>query len=742
MSKDEYDAIKNNLDKIFEKQSNYLQAQETAQQSISEIYQTMEEYQSFIADFEADLLTGMEEEAENQIQHLEKLNSSLTKALKDLLDEVKNRLDQRRKQEDNQKTESDLSQKQQRLTMLRADTGGGHAVEIAQLEKELAEAQQNYQRTLEDQLLERLQQQGDIAEKQRQHQIDLLSIQNQIAKETGTNLAQVKEWMNDPEKYYDQIRAAWLENQHYDEVGPNEQDKLEKQFEQNFAKFRGYKEQLDKYDEMIGQLNTLENDVNRIATEISLNKPEHTAADMKAKGYSAKTLKRVGYNVSSLVNAGYNKKELKEAGITAKDLAKNKVSASVAKKAGFGAKDLMQAGYSAKSLLKAGYNPISVAKAGYSGKQLKEAGITSYLSKKGITDINQAIDNGISKSVASGIYGAKASLQDANLSGALTQKATGASLATLQKIVNKNPNDKATQKDLAGVKTKIDTNGKDKGGITEGSVNANGKWIYANVGSTLKGQRLDTKTGKGTGKVYTVTIDKLTATHFKNNKAEATQALIYAITHQAWGSKINSNFSALVKAAGIKGKQYKLGAADHNWYASVGGDGLIYQNTADGVAKWNPATGKTWIEKYNQKNFLAIAKRNNGVSREYAQVLINKKAYTKKALQKLGVKQFRTGGLADYTGPAWLDGTPAKPELVLNAQDTKNFIALKDVLSKAIGSTSSVSNEYGGDATYEININVDHLNSDYDVDKVAERVKKIIVKDSSYRNVTQVRKFR
>ena len=108
----------------------------------------------------------------------------------------------------------------------------------------------------------------------------------------------------------------------------------------------------------------------------------------------------------------------------------------------------------------------------------------------------------------------------------------------------------------------------------------------------------------------------------------------------------------------------------------------------------------------------------------------------------MGVKQFRTGGLADYTGPAWLDGTPAKPELVLNAQDTKNFIALKDVLSKAIGSTSSVSNEYGGDATYEININVDHLNSDYDVDKVAERVKKIIVKDSSYRNVTQVRKFR
>ena len=46
------------------------------------------------------------------------------------------------------------------------------------------------------------------------------------------------------------------------------------------------------------------------------------------------------------------------------------------------------------------------------------------------------------------------------------------------------------------------------------------------------------------------------------------------------------------------------------------------------------------------------------------------------------------------------------------------------------------------DATYEININVDKLTSDYDVDRVAERVKKIIVKDSSYRNVTQVRNLR
>ena len=67
---------------------------------------------------------------------------------------------------------------------------------------------------------------------------------------------------------------------------------------------------------------------------------------------------------------------------------------------------------------------------------------------------------------------------------------------------------------------------------------------------------------------------------------------------------------------------------------------------------------------------------------------------------------------------------------------------LKDVLANAMSSMGEVSNNYGGNATYEININVDKIEKDYDVDRVAERVKKIIVKDSGYRNVTQVRNFR
>lgn len=48
--------------------------------------------------------------------------------------------------------------------------------------------------------------------------------------------------------------------------------------------------------------------------------------------------------------------------------------------------------------------------------------------------------------------------------------------------------------------------------------------------------------------------------------------------------------------------------------------------------------------------------------------------------KKSDVKKYKTGGLVDYTGLAQLDGTPTKPELVLNSDDTKNFIDLRDIL--------------------------------------------------------------
>jgi len=99
--------------------------------------------------------------------------------------------------------------------------------------------------------------------------------------------------------------------------------------------------------------------------------------------------------------------------------------------------------------------------------------------------------------------------------------------------------------------------------------------------------------------------------------------------------------------------------------------------------------------------------------------------------------KYKTGGLADFTGPAWLDGTKSKPELVLNARDTQNFIQLKDILSSLMSRNfpnSHTSTENNGDITYDIDINVESIGNDYDIEQVASKIKSLINEDARYRN--------
>lgn len=106
---------------------------------------------------------------------------------------------------------------------------------------------------------------------------------------------------------------------------------------------------------------------------------------------------------------------------------------------------------------------------------------------------------------------------------------------------------------------------------------------------------------------------------------------------------------------------------------------------------------------------------------------------------------FAAGGLADFTGPAWLDGTKSAPELVLNATDTANFIGLKDILSEILrGSHERAADAEGarGNNYYDIKVEVDSIDSDYGVGQAAERVRELIEEDAMYRNVTAVNKTR
>ena len=102
---------------------------------------------------------------------------------------------------------------------------------------------------------------------------------------------------------------------------------------------------------------------------------------------------------------------------------------------------------------------------------------------------------------------------------------------------------------------------------------------------------------------------------------------------------------------------------------------------------------------------------------------------------------YKTGGLADFTGPAWLDGTKSHPELVLNARDTENFIQLKDILSEALNGTNTIhkSNEVSnGDNYFDIQITVEDIKDDYDVEQLANKIRSMLYDDAMHRNVNAV----
>ena len=177
-------------------------------------------------------------------------------------------------------------------------------------------------------------------------------------------------------------------------------------------------------------------------------------------------------------------------------------------------------------------------------------------------------------------------------------------------------------------------------------------------------------------------------------------------------SETSGNIKQGAKGNAVKAIQYALNKLGYGNSGTSSVDGIFGSNTAKAVRAFQKAMGI----------------KQDGI-------------VGKNTREKFKAKKYLTGGLADYTGLAWLDGSKSKPELVLNAKDTENFIVLKDVLSDILkGSSSQTKNS--GDNYYDFHITVEEIANDYDVEKMIQKVKEEIHKDSTYRNVNSIHLLR
>ena len=107
-----------------------------------------------------------------------------------------------------------------------------------------------------------------------------------------------------------------------------------------------------------------------------------------------------------------------------------------------------------------------------------------------------------------------------------------------------------------------------------------------------------------------------------------------------------------------------------------------------------------------------------------------------KVRQYLNGLHFAQGGLVDFTGPAWVDGTPSRPEAFLSAEDTAmirswldsaRYVRMRPFMSNIDSSSFGGNNTTIGDVN--ITITEASFKEDADYEKVAERVGEVFVKE-------------
>ena len=96
---------------------------------------------------------------------------------------------------------------------------------------------------------------------------------------------------------------------------------------------------------------------------------------------------------------------------------------------------------------------------------------------------------------------------------------------------------------------------------------------------------------------------------------------------------------------------------------------------------------------------------------------------------------YKNGGIADFTGPAWLDGSKRNPERILSPYQTKLFESMVQALEKmSTISIPSMPNFGGITAGSESNVsvgdiivNVDNLDTDDDYEELARKVSEVLM---------------
>ena len=557
------EAVEDYISKLEEIQEKMNEAEKSLLEIDGKIREIIDQGKDEFKDFEQQIFDALVSRYQKEIDKLTEISEAITDANSKLIDSMTNAIDKEREARDNEKTETELADKQKQLDYLRSDTSNANAKQILDLEKELAEGQEDYTDQLIDQKIDELKEQNDKASEQRQVQIDLMTKNLEMAQETG---------------------ALWQEVYNLMDVGVDQEGALVKQSElfdllQSEAGWQG---------------------MSAVSKMTWLDELTETVKAGMAYLMTGRQLEYIG--------------------------------AEAGKQITFSAYD--------------------------------EQGKLQWLT--GIVDKNGDVvdSNGVRYSEIFQNY--DGSFTTMETAGVGTKKEPPKPAQKPANPTNSNRNPSRTYDDHDTDVWHISGNIKDNGLNLDsnGNLTGTGSWNYNDEHPFVYGGNSDEPS---------------------YSQMRAARDLVNPSQYD------KDNSGTLTRQELEKGlRDQKI-----NW------DDSKYQMEYD----------KTWDPYY--KKF-----------------------------------KYKTGGLNTQTGPAWLDGTFAKPELVLNSKDTANFLELRDLLRALQISIKSPhrdltdNNKNNGDNYYEIDINVESIADDYDVAKMADKIKKLISQDALYRNGNAINRLR
>ena len=121
-------------------------------------------------------------------------------------------------------------------------------------------------------------------------------------------------------------------------------------------------------------------------------------------------------------------------------------------------------------------------------------------------------------------------------------------------------------------------------------------------------------------------------------------------------------------------------------------------------------------------------------TKEEAQT-VGKREVERQGWSNLTYSYYKHGGLIDYTGPAWVDGSPSMPEGIMNPYQTKLFQIMVDALDSisrvSVTGMPNYSNAAASGSSPvsvgDIIVNVDNLDTDDDYEELADKVSEVLM---------------